>query len=468
MPDIHFNLFSSAKAMDRGHKLRSDNKRCELLKNDVVVAEGVRKGNLFQMIFRMDQTSGDSAFANVAVKKTSLRVWHERLGHQNMAHVKEFLRNKSIDFVDDDFKCEACMYGKQHRGSFGGREEKSSSCGEIIHADVCGPMEETSHGGSRYFLLLKDDYSHYRQVYFLKQKSEVADNIKKYVKMVQKENRHNIRIFRSDNGTEFINDELKKFFEDMGIHQQRTVPYTPEQNGCAEREMRTIVESARTMIHSARFSKKFWAEAVNMATHVLNRTGTSTVAKKSPYELWYNKQAKIDHLRVFGGDVFVHIPKEKRQKFDAKSVKCTFVGYDNHSKAYRVWNPDTNKIQVVRDVVFLLEQSTVDVGADDVNEVHDVGDIDKNVINDVENNETISDSANDDVTPDQRIVQGALCKLHKRNVITNRLRNRDNIKAAKRLSLCASTQDHVAMLTINEEPRTYEQAVESDDHEQWK
>ncbi|EFN72158.1 Copia protein, partial [Camponotus floridanus] len=68
---------------------------------------------------------------------------------------------------------------------------------------------------------------------------------------------------------------------------------------------RTIVESARTMIHSKRMDKKFWAEAVNSAVHVLNRTGTSTVPNKTPYELWYNKRAKMDHLRIFGSEVFV-------------------------------------------------------------------------------------------------------------------------------------------------------------------
>lgn len=175
VPDIHLNLFSSARAMDRGHQLHSDNNQCELSRDGNIVAVEVRKGNLFQMIFKIEEASNVSACANVAIKKTSLRVWHERLGHQNVAHVKSFLRNRSMDFIDEEFQCEACMYGKQHRGSFKKRKEKSSSCGEIIHADVCGPMEEASHGGSRYFLLLKDDFSHYRHVYFLKQKSEVCE-----------------------------------------------------------------------------------------------------------------------------------------------------------------------------------------------------------------------------------------------------------------------------------------------------
>lgn len=239
------------------------------------------------------------------------------------------------------------------------------------------------------------------------------------MKLIRKEVNHEIRIFRSDNGTEFINDELKKFFDEMGIHQQRTVPYTPEQNGCAEREMRTIVESARTMIHSKKIGKKFWAEAVAMATHVLNRTGTSTIDGKSPYELWYGKQPKIDHLRAFGCEVFVHIPKEKRQKFDAKSIKCLFVGYDNHAKAYRVWNPKTNKMQVARDVVFMLEESTAILNLNDGDDhIDEVGD-------DLTSEPSVT--SDDEKTPNQPMRRGAICELDKRNVIPNRLRNRENI-----------------------------------------
>lgn len=230
------------------------------------------------MLFKVGESSEvDGASANVAIKKISLRAWHERIGHQNVAHVKRFLRSNDIDFVDEDFACEACVYGKHHRGSYKLREEKSKRCGEIIHADVCGPMQTDSIGGSRYFLLLKDDFSHYRFIYFLKQKSEVAAKVKSTVMQMQQENGHKVRSFRSDNGTEFVNAELKKFFSEMGIEHQRTVPYTPEQNGCVERDNRTIVESARTMIHSKQMDYKFWAEDVNLAVHVLNRIGTSSV-----------------------------------------------------------------------------------------------------------------------------------------------------------------------------------------------
>ena len=468
VPEIHLNLFSSGKVMDRGHQLRKANsKRCEILKDGSIVAVGVRRDALYQMLFKVEEISiNDTAIANVAMKKFSLRTWHERMGHQNVAHVKKYLRNNGIDFMDQDFTCEACVYGKHHRGSFKLRDQKSTTCGAIIHADVCGPMHETSIGGSRYFLLLKDDYSHFRVVYFLKQKSEVAGNVKNFVRQMQNMQGHNVRIFRSDNGGESVNNELKGFFDEMGIHYQRAVAYTPEQNGCAEREMRTIVESARTMIHAKKMELKFWAEAVNSAVYVLNRTGTSTVPDISPHELWFGSKAKIEHLRIFGSDVFVHVPKEKRRKLDPKAIKCIFVGYDNHSKAYRVWDPNSKKVEVVRDVIFLLEES-MNIGDNQTiqgnTEMYVTPDNQMGRESDTETNAEVY------VTPNNQMGRegGALCDLDNQNVIGTRLRDRTNIMTPERLTYIA-TADHTALLADNDEPNTYEQAMESIDHKEWE
>lgn len=156
--------------------------------------------------------------------------------------------------------------------------------------------------------MLKDDFTHFRFVYFLQQKSEVVNRVQKFVRLAQN-NGHHIRTFRSDNGTEFVNSELKSFFDANGFVHQRTIPYNPEQNGGAEREMRTIVEAARSMIHSRNLHLSLWAEAVNTAVHVLNATGTSTVADKTPFELWNGRKANIEHMKSFGVDVYIHIPK---------------------------------------------------------------------------------------------------------------------------------------------------------------
>lgn len=116
--------------------------------------------------------------------------------------------------------------------------------------------------------------------------------------------------------------------------------------------MRTIVEAARIILHSKDLERKFWAEAVNTAVYVLNRTGSSPVAGRSPYELWHNKKPQFENFRIFGSEVFIHVPKEKRAKWDRKAEKGIFIGYAEETKGYPVWNTTKNKVEIAIDVVF--------------------------------------------------------------------------------------------------------------------
>lgn len=378
VPDLHLNLFSQNTALDKGYKLKANSLKCEFLDADKVVAVAIRKSNLFELMFKV---VGDvSGFAvtkentpegnsesrrwkktcittrgNTSCSVLSLFVWHKRLGHQNIAQVKKVLRNLNINFKEDkDFFCEDCMMGKHHRSSFNSSESRATKTGELVHADVCGPMQTTSLGGSRYFVLFKDDFSNYRTVYFMKQKSEVSRYIEKYLNLVKSIN-STVSVFRSDNGLEFVNVAVIKLFEMNGVRHQRTVTYTPEQNGRAEREMRTIVEAARTMLHSRNLDIVFWAEAVNTAVYILNLTGTSPVKDKSPFQLWFNRSPSVNHLRVFGSQVYIHVPKQKRKKWDKKAKKGIFVGYCTDTKGYRVWVPEDKVIEITRDIVFREE-----------------------------------------------------------------------------------------------------------------
>lgn len=106
------------------------------------------------------------------------------------------------------------------------------------------------------------------------------------------------------------------------------------------------------MIHSHDLDLNLWAEAVNTAVYVLNRTGTSTVADKTPFELWHEKSSIFDNLEVFGSVVYTHIPKQKRKKLDKKATRCILVGYAENSSGFRVFNPEKRSIEVARDVIF--------------------------------------------------------------------------------------------------------------------
>ena len=149
-----------------------------------------------------------------------------------------------------------------------------------------------------------------------------------------------------------MSKEFLKYCEDNGIRRQLTVPRTPQQNGVAERKNRTILEMARSMLKSKKLPKEFWAEAVACAVYISNRSPTKSVLEKTPQEAWSGRKPGVSHLRVFGSIAHAHVPDEKRSKLDDKSEKYIFIGYDANSKGYKLYNPETKKTIISRNVIF--------------------------------------------------------------------------------------------------------------------
>src|ERR1044071_860365 len=197
--------------------------------------------------------------------------------------------------------CEGCVYGKQAKGSFpSGKAWRASEVLGLLHADLCGPMQTESMGGSRYFLLITDDQSRMSWVYFLKAKSEAFENFKKFKTLMGNQSGKKVKALRTDRGGEFLSKEFTEYCEEAGIKRELTAPYTPEQNGVAERKNRTVVEMARSMLKAKGMPNEFWCEAVATAVYVLNISPTRAVEGKTPYEAWKGNKPSIDHLRVFG------------------------------------------------------------------------------------------------------------------------------------------------------------------------
>lgn len=209
-------------------------------------------------------------------------------------------------------------------------------------------MEVNSISNSRYFLLYKDDFSNFRKIYFIKNKSEVKSCFENFLKRVENKTGKKIKTLRTDNGLEFINSEIKNITEENGIRHEKTVSYSLEQNGRTERENKTLVEMARTLLQAKGLPKKLWAETINTAAYVLNNTGEGRTSSKTPHELWYGNKSNKD-LKVFGTRIYVHISKQTRLKWDAKAKAGIFVGYSEESKSYRIWFNEKNRVKTHRE-----------------------------------------------------------------------------------------------------------------------
>ena len=170
--------------------------------------------------------------------------------------------------------------------------------------------------------------------------------------MVENQSGCYINVLHTDRGDEFISKEFNLFCEEEGIQRELTAPYTPEQNGIAERKNRTIVEMTRSMLQVRRLPNQFWAEAVATSVYLLNLSPTKAIMNRTPYEAWHGRKSFVSHLRIFDCVAYALKHPQIRQKLDEKSEKCIFIGYCTQSKAYKLYNPLGEKILVRRDVIF--------------------------------------------------------------------------------------------------------------------
>lgn len=341
--------------------------RCEFFNpSGELSCMGIKHGNIFRMLMKVD-----ADFDCNATAVGTLSLWHERLVHINKKTVTDTIESGAVEGAiitkeAESSLCQGCQFGKQCRRNFPeSTRSKTNKPGEFIHTDVCGPMNVMTPSGSKYFLLFKDDCSGFRKVYFLKQKSEVCQKFKDFEKLVKRQTGNSIKSLRSDCGTEYLNRDMADFLRNNGIVHETSAPYTPEQNGRSEREIRTITESARSMLCNRNISPELWAEDVNTAVYVLNRTLSKQLANMTPYEKWFVKPS-IVHVRVFGAVAYMHHPKQVVRKWDPRSRKMIFVGYENDSKNYRLWDPEKRKVYVSANVKF--DESTEYIVQQDRNE----------------------------------------------------------------------------------------------------
>ncbi|KAG2759151.1 hypothetical protein Pcac1_g28786 [Phytophthora cactorum] len=284
---------------------------------------------------------------------------HARMGHAPVEVLRKMVDTKMIKDAKAPSKssgtsvCRGCQQGKMVQKPFpSNRDKRHYDTFELLHFDICGPMEENSLGGSKYLLLIVDEASGCMKGFCLRAKSESEDCIKTYIMKVQTQFGKKVKFVRHDGAREFATNSLKDFYEDEGIEQQTTVPYAHQTNGTAERAIRTIVTIGRSMLHHAKLDKCFWAEAAMTAIYVKNRLPSPKIEHKTPFEIVYKSKPSVKHMRVFGCRTYILTSKEKRLKWDPKARAGLFLGYEEVSKAYRLYDIEAGQVVISRDVNF--------------------------------------------------------------------------------------------------------------------
>jgi transposase InsO family protein len=285
-------------------------------------------------------------------------LWHRRLAHVGMKNLHKLLKGEHIlGLTNVHFEkeriCSACQAGKQVGVHHPHKNIMTTDRPlELLHMDLFGSIAYISIGGSKYCLVIVDDYSRFTWVFFLQEKSQTQETLKRLLRRAQNEFGLRIKKIRSDNGAEFKNSQIEGFLEEEGIKHEFSSPYTPQQNGVVERKTRTLLDIARTMLDEYKTPDRFWAEAINTACYSINRLYLHRILKKTSYELLTGKKPNVSYFRVFGSKCFILIKRGRSSKFAPKAVEGFLLGYDSNTRAYRVFNKTTGLVEVSCDIVF--------------------------------------------------------------------------------------------------------------------
>nr|GEW17408.1 hypothetical protein [Tanacetum cinerariifolium] len=266
---------------------------------------GSQGNNVYTLSLGDMMTSSPTCLLSKA-SKTRSWLWHRRLSHLNFCTINHLARHGLVRGLpklkfEKNHLCSACAIGKSKKKP---HKPKSKDTNQeklyILHMDLCGPMRVASVNGNKYILVIIDNYSRFTWVKFLRSKDEAPDFIIKFLKMIKVRLKVPVRRIKTDNGTEFVNQTLREYYEKVDISHETSVARSSQQNGVVERRNRTLIEAARTMLIYAKASLFLWAEAVTTKCYTQNRSIVRLHHDKTPYELLHDKLPDLSFFHVFG------------------------------------------------------------------------------------------------------------------------------------------------------------------------
>lgn len=376
VPDVKFNLFSISTATKfSGHKFIFDSNSSRVVDSNgkvsffckqrkgLYVFKNVDPNNTDTSLFSTEHSSRTTDMLPIEHNSSKEEIlMHARLGHPGTAAFNALATAMNFKQMDETkfTKCPTCSLSKAvvHKG-------KTSTTAytaplELIQIDLCGPFSYDNYSSDKYFMVIRDAYTRYYSVIHLASKGEASTKLINWI--IKTENwfssrgSYKVVHVRSDNGSEFINKQLKNFFDSRGIIHQLTVPYNSFQNGAAERANRTIEDKARALMIGGKVPPFLWVEAISCAVYLINRLPIVSREGKVPWCLWNDvptNMLNLDHLKIFGCQAYVTVPQNLRDgKLTATGMKGVFVGYDEHRRAYRIFDPNLKKIFSSNQVVF--------------------------------------------------------------------------------------------------------------------
>ncbi|CAL5391000.1 unnamed protein product [Camellia sinensis] len=283
---------------------------------------------------------------------TASSTWHASLGHPSLHKMKLICNKLKLPQTvsSSSFPCKHCCMAKSHRLPFSLSTTSINKPLALIHSDVWGPFHSAS--SIKYYVLFVDDFSKFTWLYPLHFKSEVFTKFIEFKAFVENQFTVKLQILRTDNGTEYLGLKFQEFLRTHGIDHQLSCPYTPPQNGVAERKHRHIIETTIALLQQSGVPLAYWFDTVATAVYLINRMPSSKLHNQSPFEMLFHQLPDYHFLKPFGCLCFPWLKPYAHHKLQPRSIACVFLGYIPSVKGYRCLDSSTGHIYVSRHVVF--------------------------------------------------------------------------------------------------------------------
>ena len=287
--------------------------------------------------------------------------WHKILGHCNFEDIcklENVVQGMTIKGQVDKTKlqCRTCVEGKFVNNRNRAPDTRATQPLELVHTDLAGPMNITARENFKYSITFTDDYSGAIFVYSLRLKSDTTKATEKF--LADSAPYGSVKCIRSDNGGEYTSTEFEELLRNKGIRHETSSPYSPHQNGTAERQWRTLFDMGRCLLIESGLPKYMWAYAVRMAAYIRNRCFNNRTGQ-TPYETLTGNKPDLSKTWIFGSECFAY--QHDHNKLDSRGKKGVFVGHDTNSPAYLVYYRDTGKVMKHRLVKFIQNDVSQDV-----------------------------------------------------------------------------------------------------------
>ncbi|CAI7882443.1 unnamed protein product [Closterium sp. NIES-53] len=373
VPGVRANLLSADQLKENGVKLQEDGDGMLLVSAaGDVLGRASYTGRVLCTDLRpcltrspMPPTEIVALRAIVSATKSTPDRLHARLAHVDMDTNRISAKHKVAIGLDlksalgAHSPCVSCVGGKLARHTFPNRGSDAADMLAVVHIDLCRPFRVAAKDGSLYFLRLKDRKTRYVWVRLVAKKSNVLLELAKWLAMAERQTKKSVLMLRSDRGGEFLGKQFTDFVDGKGIIHDLTCPYTLQKNNMAEREMRTVVESVRTMLLHMGVQHHWWHLALRQAIWVHNCLERSALPPgTTPYQLFTGTKPDLSMARVWGCMAQFLVPEQQRGgKMKLKARWGLHLGVSTESKGWELLDIADNWVVTTSDVVFYENMS---------------------------------------------------------------------------------------------------------------